>query len=89
MNIKDYFIALGFAAGTGLAIMVLVLLFSLISWALVWTIFAFALVPVFMKAIQFYRDTNCMDLEDFFMELSDLIKGENKKENQKTSDIDW
>lgn len=90
MNGKDYAIAVALSAVASLVLMFFIWIFSLISWALVWAIFAFALVPFGMKIIQFWRDTNCMDLSDFFMEVDDYFKEKNKKSKEsKTSEIDW
>lgn len=87
MNGKDYAIAVALSAAAGLALMFFIWLFSLISWALVWAIFAFALVPFGMKIIQFWRDTNCMDLSDFFMEVEDYFKS-NKETDSKIEETD-
>lgn len=90
MNGRDYVIAVALSAAAGLVLMFFIWLFSLISWALVWAVFAFALVPFGMKVIQFWRDTNCMDLEDFFMEVGDYFQAkQKKKDNQIGGDIDW
>ena len=90
VNGKDYAIAVALSAGAGLVLMFFIWLFSLISWALVWAIFAFALVPFGMKIIQFWRDTNCMDLGDFFLEVDDYFKEKAKKKKEpNTSEIDW
>lgn len=90
MNGKDYIIAVALSLAAGLVLMFFIWLFSLISWAFVWTIFAFAFVPFSMKVIQFWRDTNCMDLGDFFIEVEEYFKEKNKKDKEpKTSEIDW
>ena len=44
-------------------------------------IISFLLIPVMMKAIQFYEYTDCMDLSDFFMELEDYFKEKVDKKN--------
>lgn len=90
MNGRDYTIAVALSAAAGLVLMFFIWLFSLISWALVWAVFAFALVPFGMKVIQFWRDTNCMDLSDFFIEVDDYFKEkQKKKDSQIGEDIDW
>ena len=90
MNGKDYAISVALSAAVGLVLMFFIWLLSLISWALVWTIFTFVLVPFGMKVIQFWRDTNCSDLSDFFIEVEDYFKEKNKKSKEsKTSEIDW
>lgn len=93
MNGRDYAISVALSAGAGLLLIFFIWLFSLISWALVWAIFAFALVPFGMKVIQFWRDTNCMDLSDFFIEVDDYFKNKQKKKKSSIDndikDIDW
>ena len=90
MNGKDYVISVALSAAAGLVLMFFIWLFSLISWALIWAIFAFAFIPFGMKIIQFWRDTNCTDLSDFFIEVEDYFKQkQKKKDSQIGSDIDW
>lgn len=93
MNGKDYAISVALSAGAGLVLMFFIWLFSLISWALVWAVFAFALVPAGMKVIQFWRDTNCMDLSDFSIEVDNYFKEKQKKKkssiDNNIEDIDW
>ena len=93
MNGRDYAISVALSAFAGLALMFVIWLLSLISWALVWAVFAFAFVPFGMKVIQFWRDTNCMDLSDFFIEVDDYFKDKQKKKKSSIDndieDIDW
>lgn len=93
MNGRDYAISVALSAFAGLALMFIIWLLSLISWALVWAVFAFALVPFGMKVIQFWRGTNCMDLSDFCMEVDDYFKEKQKKKKSSIDndieDIDW
>ena len=91
VNIKNYFIAGGLAIACALIITFFLWIFSLIGWWIIGGLVSFLLVPVFMKIIQFYHDTNCMDLSDFAIEVEDYFK-EKKKEKDSTiqsSDIDW
>ena len=90
MNIKDYFIAGGLAIACALIITFFLWIFSLIGWWIISGLISFLLVPAFMKVIQFWRNTDCIDLSDFFIEINDYFKEENKKDkNSKTSEIDW
>ena len=91
VNIKDYFIAGGFAIACSVIITLLLWIFSLIGWWIIAGLVSFLLVPVFMKIIQFYRDTNCMDLSDFFIEVDDYFKEKQKKKTSTihSGDIDW
>ena len=93
MNIKDYFIAGGLSIVCSVIITLLLWTFSLIGWWVIASLVSFLLVPAFMKIVQFWRDTNCMDLSDFWMEVEDYLK--EKQEKKKSSidnnieDIDW
>jgi hypothetical protein len=93
MNGKDYAISVALSAAAGLVLMFFIWLLSLISWALVWAVFAFAFVPLGMKVIQFWRDTDCMDLSDFYIEVNDYFKEKQKKKKSSIDndieDIDW
>ena len=90
VNGKNYAIAVALSTVAGLILTFFVWVFSLISWALVWAMFVLALIPFGMKIIQFWRDTDCMDLSDFFIEVEDYLKQkQKKKDNQINSDIDW
>jgi hypothetical protein len=44
------------------------------------------LIPVFMKIIKFYKDTDCNDLSDFFIEVEDYFKEKVNKINSTESD---
>ena len=88
MNVKDYIISVALSAAAGLTLMFFIWLLSLISWVLVWAIFAFAFIPFGMKIIQFWRDTDCNDLSDFFIEVEDYFKEKINKINSVESDDD-
>lgn len=93
MRGRDYVISVALSAAVSLVLMFFIWLFSLISWALVWAVFVFALVPFGMKVIQFWRDTDCMDLSDFCIEVNDYFKEKQKKKksfiDNDIEDIDW
>lgn len=90
MNLKDYFIAGGLAIGVALIVTFVLWLFSLIGWWVIGGLITFLLVPVMMNAIEFYRNTNCSDLSDLWIEVEDYFKEKNKKSKEsKTSEIDW
>lgn len=93
MNGRDYVISVALSAAVSLVLMFFIWLFSLISWALVWAVFVFALVPFGIKVIQFWRDTDCMDLSDFCIEVNDYFKEKQKKKksfiDNDIEDIDW
>lgn len=93
MNIKDYFIAGGLAIVCSVIITLLLWSFSLIGWWVIASLISFLLVPVLMKIIQFWRDTNCMDLSDFCIEVDYYVKEKQKKKkssiDNNIEDIDW
>lgn len=87
MKIKDYFLSCGLAMATAAAVVFILWLFSLISWGIVWAVLSFGLVPLMNRAIQFYRENRCMDIQDFFIEIFDSFNKEDKEE--KNSSIEW
>lgn len=87
MKIKDYFLSCGLAMVTAAVTIFILWLFSLISWGIVWAVLSFGLVPLMNRAIQFYRENRCMDIQDFFIEVFKLINKEDKEE--KNSSIEW
>ena len=87
MKIKDYFLSCGLAMVTAAVTIFVLWLFSLISWGIVWAVLSFGLVPLMNRAIQFYRENRCMDIQDFFIEIFKLINKEDKEE--KNSSIEW
>lgn len=84
MNLKHYFLAGLLSAGIALLLTLLLWLFSLIGWCTIGGILAFLLIPVVMKAIQFYNDTDYMDLSDFWIELNDYIEEKNNSQNKQS-----
>lgn len=92
-NIKDYFIAAGLSIFSALIITFCIWLFSLIGWWVIGSTLAFLLVPVMLKVIQFYRDTNCMDLSDLCVEIDNHFQESRKKKtsyiDNNIEDIDW
>lgn len=92
-NVKDYFIAAGLSILTALTITLFIWVFSLIGWWVIGGALAFLLVPVMLKAIQFYRNTNCMDLSDLCVEIDNHFQESRKKKKNSIDndieDIDW
>ena len=87
MNIKDYMIAFGLAAAGAIVLLLVLWIMSLISWGLVFAMLIGILIPIAYKAINFWRQEECLDLEDFFSALF------NQKEKNSigsiTDDSDW
>lgn len=82
MNLKHYLLAGLLSVVAALILTLFIWLFSLIGWWIIGGILTFLLVPVAMKVIQFYNDTNCMDLSDFWIELNDYIEEKNTSQNK-------
>jgi hypothetical protein len=82
MNLKHYFLAGLLSIIAALLLTLLLWLFSLIGWWTIGGILAFLLIPVAMKTIQFYNDTDCMDLSDFWIELNDYIEEKNNSRSK-------
>jgi hypothetical protein len=92
-NIKDYFTAAGLSILAALIITFFIWIFSLIGWWVIGGVLAFLLVPAMLKVIQFYRDTNCMDLSDLCVEIDNHFQEKRKKKtshiDNNIEDIDW
>lgn len=87
MDIKDYLLSLVLAV-VGAAILVFALwLFSLVSWAIVWAVLVFAMIPVGKAAIDLWHEESCYDLDDFWTALMEHKK--EKKTSSITDDEDW
>jgi hypothetical protein len=88
---KQFLYATGIAACAALAIMVVMLLLSLISWGLVFAALMIMFMPIAHSAVKFYKSTNCIDLEDFFAALvedeEDIAK--RKKEDHDFNSLNW
>lgn len=85
MKIKDYLMAVGLAAACSLAVIFLLWLLSLISWALVWAGLVVCTLPFCYKLTQEYHDSRYRDFMVFLIDkLQDLFKDKPKK-----SDIEW
>lgn len=82
MNLKHYLLAGLLSVIAALILTLFMWLFSLIGWWIIGSILTFFLIPVVMKVIQFYNDTNCMDLSDLWIELNDYIKEKNNSRNK-------
>lgn len=82
MNLKHYLLAGLLSVAAALILTLFIWLFSLIGWWIIGGILTFLLVPVAMKVIQLYNDTDCMDLSDLWIELNDHIEEKNNSQNK-------
>lgn len=81
MKIKNYPLAVAFAAGGALALLLLLRVLALISWWLIFIILIITFVPIADIAIKFYEEEGCLDLENFWESLKErFIK--NKEEDK-------
>ena len=87
MNIKDYIVAFGLAAAGATVLLLVLWIMSLLSWGLVFVILIGILIPIADKAINFWRQEECLDLEDFFSAL--FNQKEKNSTNSITDDSDW
>jgi hypothetical protein len=87
MNIKDYIVAFGLAAAGAAALLLVLWIMSLLSWGLVFAMLIGILIPIAYKAMDFWRQEECLDLEDFFSALFNRKK--KNSTNSITDDNDW
>lgn len=80
MKIKDYFIAAGISVGAAALTTFILWLTSILSWSIITISLIVIFIPIVIKAIEFYKEKECIDLEDFIDELKDLTK--EKKNNR-------
>jgi Na+(H+)/acetate symporter ActP len=87
MNIKDYIVAFGLAAAGATVLLLVLWIMSLLSWGLVFAMLIGILIPVAYKAMNFWRQEECLDLEDFFSVL--FNQKEQNSINSIADDSDW
>lgn len=87
MNIKDYIVAFGLAAAGATVSLLVLWIMSLLSWGLVFAMLIGILIPVAYKAMNFWRQEECLDLEDFFSAL--FNQKEKNSTNSIADDSDW
>lgn len=87
MSGTKYIRACAIAAAGAFAVVIVLWILSSLSWAFVWAFLTYGLIPLAVKAIKFYEDNECMDIEDFFTELIEYWN-EERQENTKTSQIE-
>ena len=73
MKLKTYLLAGAAAALASLILTLLMMLFSVMSWVIIWALFTFLLIPVIMKGIKFWKDHNCIEFDDFWEELNEAL----------------
>lgn len=79
MKTKDYLTAVGLAATGSLVVVFILWLMSVISWGVVWAVLSFGFIPVAIKAMHFYQENNCYDIDDF---INALMEYQSKSEEQ-------
>lgn len=79
---KDFFKVIGIAALCSLVITMVLLILSLISWMGVFAVLMLLFMPLAQGALKFYKEKDCMCLEDFFAELME-------PDNESISKIEW
>lgn len=79
---KDFFKVIGIAALCSLVVTMVLLILSLISWMGVFAALLLLFMPLAQGALKFYRENDCMGLEDFFAELME-------PDGESVSKIEW
>lgn len=82
MKIKDYFIAAGISVGAATLTTFILWLTSILSWSIITISLIIVFIPIVIKAIEFYKEKYCIDLEDFIDELKKLNKDKEKKNSK-------
>ena len=82
MKIKDYFIAAGISVGAAILTTFILWLTSILSWSIITISLIIVFIPIAIKAIEFYKEKDCIDLEDFIDELKELSKEKKDKNNR-------
>ena len=82
MKIKDYFIAAGISIGAAILTTFILWLTSILSWSIITISLIVIFIPIVIKAIEFYKEKDCIDLEDFIDELKKLNKDKEKKNSK-------
>lgn len=82
MKIKDYFIAAGISVGVAILTTFILWLTSILSWSIITISLIVVFIPIVIKAIEFYKEKDCVDLEDFIDELKNLNKDKEKKNSK-------
>lgn len=82
MKIKDYFIAAGISVGAAALTTFILWLTSILSWSIITILLIVIFIPIVIKAVEFYKEKECIDLEDFIDELKKLNKDKEKNNNK-------
>lgn len=82
MKIKDYFIAAGISVGAAILTTFILWLTSILSWSIITILLIVVFIPIAIKTIEFYKEKDCIDLEDFIDELKELSKEKKDKNNR-------
>lgn len=89
MKIKNYLIAVWTAAVGSLAVVFILWLMSVISWVIVWAALSFGFIPIAIKAMNFYQEHDCDDIDDFINALMEYQSGPKEQDSLKENKIKW
>lgn len=89
MKIKDYLIAVGISTVGSLVVVFILWLMSVISWAIVWATLSFGFIPVAIKAMNFYQEHDCYDIDDFINALMEYQSESKGQDSPKENRIEW
>lgn len=89
MKIKDYLIAIGISTTVSLVVVFIMWLMSVISWAIVWATLSFGFIPIAIKAMNFYQEHDCYDIDDFINALMEYQGEPKEQDSPKVDKIEW
>ena len=89
MKTKEYILACVLAAAGALVVVFILWLMSVISWAIVWAVLSFGFIPIAIKAMNFYQEHDCYDIDDFINALMEYQNESKEQNSPKENKIKW
>ena len=89
MKTKEYILACGLATTGSLVAVFILWLMSIVSWTIVWAVLSFGSIPIAIKAMNFYQEHDCCDIDDFIEALMEYQSKSKGQDSSKESKIEW
>ena len=89
MKTKEYILACVLATVGALVVVFILWLMSVISWAIVWAVLSFGFIPIAIKAMNFYQEHDCYDIDDFINALMEYQSESKEQDSPKENRIKW
>ena len=89
MKTKEYILACVLATVGALVVVFILWLMSVISWAIVWAVLSFGFIPIAIKAMNFYQEHDCYDIDDFINALMEYQSESKEQDSLKENRIKW